>query len=239
MFRWILFFFVAYWLFRGFRRVMWLGLNQVGSRLQAKTAGQLDQFLASIFGMLAKMAKADGVISQNEVAVIESFMQSSLRLPPQVRQRAIYWFNQAKDDPQTFDDYARQYHQMVGRQPQLLYLGFEAVCAVAQADGPLHGKEQEYLNRLAELFGIRSAGAYSAGSGTTSNNAGAYAILESQSSDALETIRSRYRKLVRQYHPDVVIAKGLPEEFVVLANQKVQQFNAAFELIKQEKAGSR
>ena len=126
-----------------------------------------------------------------------------------------------------------------------MFFGDQAICEsllgglfqIALADGIIHPKELEFLKNVAFSFNLsqsdfeRITTVYTGASGTDP-----YQIL-GISSDALDNeIKKKYRKLIRENHPDTLIAKGMPQEFIDIANEKMANINAAYDQISKERS---
>lgn len=209
-------------------------VSGAGKRLNSGERYHLTFFLAT-FSMLAKLAKADGVVTQEEILVISRFMKEKLGLDSEGEKLAVRIFNQAKNSPDRFEDYAAQFYSIFADRRELIVSMFDILMAVASADGVIHPNEERMLNNAARIFHI-SSGQY--GRMKTSRTVGAdkyYAILGCSRSDSNETVKRKYRKLVSEFHPDKIIAKGLPEEFITFAKTKFQEIQEAYEKIKTER----
>jgi len=204
------------------------------SRLNSGEEDQLAFFLAA-FSMLAKLAKADGVVSREEIAVVSRFMKDNLGLDSEGEKLAIRIFNQAKTSPDRFEDYAAQFYSIFFGRQEIIISMFDILMAVALADGVIHPNEERMLDSAARIFHINS-GEY--GNIKESRRGGVnkyYAVLGCSRSDSNETIKMRYRKLAMEFHPDKIIAKGLPEEFITFAKTKFQEIQEAYEKVKEER----
>ena len=133
--------------------------------------------------------------------------------------------------------------------PELLAEVVDALYAIAAADGELHPAEDDMIARIGAIFGVSDyemaslrarhapgsrSGAGAAGGGR-SGAAGAYAVLGVEPEVSDEDLRTAHRKLVRTYHPDRLVSKGLPEEFMELANDRLAAINAAYETVTKER----
>ena len=198
---------------------------------------QEDQLVFSVttFSLLAKLAKADGVVSKEEVQVIDRFIKQGLQLDDQQRDIAIEIFNTAKDSSHSFEGFAKQYHQILGHSPAMMREMLRLLYGIAAADGVFHPREKELIAAAARIFNIPDYEHEHIRKSFFPSTEGYYATLESKPSDSMETIKKRYRKLVTDNHPDKIVAQGLPEEFVQLATEKLQKINAAYEAIQKER----
>ncbi|PLX71904.1 MAG: molecular chaperone DjlA [Desulfuromonas sp.] len=193
-------------------------------------------FFTATFAMLGKMAKADGRVCENEIETVHNFMQHRLRLDPAAQQFAIGIFNQAKDDVTPFEDYARQFGQMFAHDPQLRMMFYELLFSVAMADGVLHPAEDHLLRATPAALGMHGDVYQTVRRQFVNNLSHHYAVLGlDEGADKVE-VKKAYRRLVNEYHPDKVIAKGLPEDFVRFAEGKFREVNEAYEAIQKNTA---
>lgn len=189
-------------------------------------------FFASTFAMLGKMAKADGAVSQAEIQVVEKFMRDHLRLDKTARMFAVNIFNRAKDDAYPYSQYADEFTRHFYNDQNMRMVLFEILFQVAAADGALHQAEERllqdalgHLNIPSHLFDeLRNRLAPSADP--------AYVILGLTPDATDAEVKKAYRAKVMEYHPDKIISKGLPEEFLKFAEEKFKEANEAYEKIK-------
>jgi DnaJ like chaperone protein len=189
-------------------------------------------FFVSFCSMLAKMAKADGVVCKNEIAIITNYF-NEIGLDADDKKIAIEIFNKAKSDDATIYEYARQYSEFADH--ELCEVMYAALWNIARADGEIHSIENEILKRIPEHLGIPAARyneyATSADGDSTINITECYAILGCHESDTDQAIKMKYRSLIAEYHPDIVYSKGLAKGFEDFANQQTQRLNHAYESI--------
>ena len=192
--------------------------------------------------MLAKMAKADGVVSRYEIASVETAFQR-LGFTPEARRYAIEVFRKAKDDPHTIYDYASDFAQAVDS-VEVRELFYEILWDIACADGSVSSNELLILQRIPRALGIRldwyayfaaqrMAGRRSGGAVSRDPLADAYALLGAHASDDVETLKRKYRELAKKNHPDALRAQGLPEEMVGKATERMSRINEAWAVIKE------
>ena len=193
-------------------------------------------FFTAMFAMLGKMAKADGRVCEDEIKVVTSFMRDKLRLDPVTQKFAMQIFNEAKDNPTPFEDYARQFGQVFQGEQQLRMIFYEMLFSVALADGVLHPAEERILRDAPPLLGLH-AGIYDTVRRQFVNDLSHhYAILGLEDGADMASVKKAYRKLVTEYHPDKVVSKGLPEDFVKFAEEKFREVNEAYEAIRKAKS---
>lgn len=186
-------------------------------------------FTLGVVTLAAKMARVDGHVKAEELAAFERIFV----VPPEGLDTIRRLFDMAQRSPDGYDLYARQVGRLFADSPQVLEDLIEALHLIAEADGPINAQEEDFLARCADLFGLppRAWERVRAGHRTTgsSGQADPYAVLGVSPSDDTPTIRAAYRKLLREHHPDTVMAQGLPAEFVDIANRKMAAINAAWD----------
>lgn len=191
-------------------------------------------FAIAMIALCGKMAKADGVVLDSEVEAFERVF----RVPEAERAHVRRFFDFARRDAAGYEIYAAQIAKLYAGQTALLEDVIDGLFEIAKADGVLHPGEEEFLSRVAGIFGFtprqfRRIRAAHFGP----DAADPYTILGVSEDDNDETIKRAYRALVRETHPDRLIARGVPEEFVRLATNKLASITSAYEKIRQERAG--
>lgn len=203
-------------------------------RLSHHEQSQMTFFVAT-FSMLAKLAKVDGHISPEEIQTIEDFMARDLNLNPESRRFAAQVFETAIESPMSFQDFAGQFYQHFQQQPQLLDLMIDVLFRLSVADGHLSTSEESLIRSAAAIFNFGERKYNELKSRYAPDSERYYAILETDSRATNEEIKKQYRKLVKEYHPDKIAAKGLPEEFTKFANDKFREIQEAYDAVKQER----
>lgn len=194
-------------------------------------------FFTSIFSMLAKFAQADGTVSRAEIRTIDRFIKNQLNLQGEARKLAIKVFDEAKKKNNSFEEYAQQFYDNF-RNEQALVLGmFDLLMKVAVADNDFHQKEGAYIKKAKNIFNINDSQYESIRSQyiDTDGLEKYYKILNCSSDADFKEVKRQYRKKAKEFHPDNIIGKGLPEEFVDFAEEEFKKINDAYEKIKKEK----
>jgi DnaJ like chaperone protein len=202
------------------------------------TSGDPTKSIAFTIGVIvlsAKMAKADGVVTRDE---INAFKQV-FRVPSHESANVAKVFNQARKDSAGFEPYAKQLAGMFRDNPVVLEELLNCLAFIAHADGKLHPAEQAYLQDVSAIFGLDRA-AFERATSTTldSDSADPYQLIGVARDATNDEIKSAYRALVRENHPDRLMAQGVPEEFIEVANAKLAGINAAYETIQKERGFS-
>ncbi len=189
-------------------------------------------FTIAVIVLGAKLAKADGQVTPDEVAAFKEVF----RVPPEEMKNVSRIFNQARKDSAGYEPYARQVAGMFREQPAVLEELFWCLAHIAKADGRIHPGEMTYLRGVADIFGFDQATFERVTSIPLEGDPeDPYTLLGVPKDSDDETLKAAHRKLVVENHPDKLIAQGLPEEFVEVANRKLAAINAAYDKIKRER----
>jgi DnaJ like chaperone protein len=194
-------------------------------------------FATAVIVLGAKLAKADGTVTRGEVEAFKRIF----RIDDAEVGDVARIFNEAKTSAHGFEAYARQIAALFGRDPVLLGELLIGLFELARADGEITPAETDFLRRVAAIFGfdIRAfeqlRARFSATSRAPSSAGDAYAVLGLARGASDDEIRRTYRRLVREHHPDRLVAKGMPEEMVEQANKVLAAINAAYDRIAKER----
>jgi len=189
-------------------------------------------FTIAMIALSAKMAKADGVVTEDEVDTFGDIFE----VPPDEVPNVRRIFELAQKDVAGFREYAHQIATMYRGDPARLEDILDALFEIAAADGVLHAGEVNFLQQVATIFGFSQSEFRRIRATHFGPEAGdPYVVLGVAYDAGEEDIKRAYRKLVRENHPDALIARGVPEEFVRLANTKLAAINGAYEKIAQER----
>ncbi|MBK1663964.1 molecular chaperone DjlA [Rhodospirillum rubrum] len=207
---------------------------KVGSAFErANDAARQMAFTVAVVALSAKMAKADGVVTREEI----SAFKRAFRIPPQDMAAVGRIFDEAKKSPDGYEAYARQIARMFADSPQILEELLGALFVIAQADGRLHPSEIAFLHKVADLFGLPPRDFDRVRATHSSSEPDPYEVLGVTREMDDGAIRSAYLKLVRENHPDTLVAQGMPPDFVDLANKKMATINAAYETLTKARTG--
>ncbi|MCB1692024.1 MAG: co-chaperone DjlA [Pseudomonadales bacterium] len=202
------------------------------SRLETKQS----LYFTGVFSMLGKLAKADGVVSQHEIDMVERVMRDNLRLTPDARRFAIQVFNTAKNSSDSFEDYARQFHQEFRFQREVLTSIIDLLLVVAHADGAMHPTEERLIRQAAGIFGVEREyeQLQQRFGGSASEVDHCYEILGSKRGDDLASVKRRYRKLAMEHHPDRIQSKGMAPEFAAHAEERFKEIQHAWDVVEKD-----
>ena len=231
------------------------GFGNVGGVTGIKTAKQ-SVFFKTVFTLMGKLAKADGRVSENEIAHVEKFMKQ-LNMSPTNRKKAIKHFQTGAKADYQIDDLIQKFLEVTATSPNLKQMLMVYLIRVATADGQLDQKETELMREIAQKVGYNeqqfaqlmamlqgqdqfAGGQYQHG-GTASNYrsvdavAAAYQALGVAKDASDSEIKKAYRRLVREYHPDKLMGQGLPEAMIKEATERSQEIQTAYDTIKKSR----
>ena len=191
-------------------------------------------YFISLFSILGKLSKIDGVVSRDEIAVVQDFI-NGLPMDEREKQFARQVFNEAKNSRYAIEDFAAQLYQALNSQPALLLSFFNLLFKIAAADGTLHPAEETALKSIQTIFNISDQQFEDIKSAYFQDLDKYYKMLNCTPASSNEEIKSGYKKLVKDFHPDTIISKGLPEEFIDFASTRFREIQESYEKIRQER----
>src|SRR5215469_5577672 len=196
-------------------------------------------FTIAVIALGAKMAKADGEVTRDEVAAFNEVFS----VPPGEEAHMRMIFDLARRSTHGFESYARQVGKLFAGDRAVLEDLLGGLFHIALADGQLCPAEDAYLREVARHFGFaaedyaRIRALHVRPERDEGENP--YALLGISPDAPADAVREAYHRLVRESHPDLVIARGLPPECIALATARVARINAAYEQISKSAAHSR
>jgi DnaJ like chaperone protein len=223
---------------------------QAGDRERIQTA-----FFTATFSVMGHLAKVDGRVSRDEIALAEAVM-AEMDLDAQLRRTAVRLFNEGKSRQFPLDEVLEQFRAECRGRSTLLRMFIEILLQAAYADGRLEAAEDRLLRHVCERLGVsefeyrrlqRMAEAErhfaGAGAGPSEGHGGrgaptladAYAVLGVGRDASDQEVKKAYRRLLSQHHPDKLVSKGLPEEMMKMAAHKTHEIKQAYERIKAER----
>lgn len=188
-------------------------------------------FTIAVVSLSAKMAKADGVAVQVEADAFERHFQ----LQPEEMANVRRLFDLAKQDVAGFETYASQIARLLSDQPALKADVLECLFHVAAADGIMHVAEDAFLKTVADKFGISSTDYRRMRALFVRDPSSPYEVLGMTPSASDAELKARYRQLVLEHHPDKLMARGVPREFLQTAHTMLATINAAWDAIRKER----
>ncbi len=186
-------------------------------------------FTLALVALSAKMAVADGVVTASEVRAFRSVVE----IPAGEAEQIERFFSLAQRDVAGYRSYARKIRKLFQDSPETLEHVLDALFHIASADGMIHEGELEYLRDVAEVFGFDGARfeQIAAQFIMGDEDKDPYLVLGLVPEASNDEIKRVYRRLIQEHHPDRLLAKGVPEELIVIATARVAAINSAYDLI--------
>jgi DnaJ like chaperone protein len=207
-------------------------LSRAGHAAKGLGSRENDRQVAFTIGVIAlgaKMAKADGHVTRDEV---EAFKEV-FKVPPGEEKNVGKLFNLAKQDVAGYESYARQLDRLFHDNRALLTDVMDGLFHIAVADGKLHPNEERFLSAVAKEFGFSDREYLSIkGRHFRCEMYDPYIVLHVSPQATDLELKTHYHRLVAENHPDRLMARGVPAEFIDLATKKLAAINAAYEEIK-------
>jgi len=185
-------------------------------------------FTVALIALSAKMAMADGEVTDDEIRAFDEV----LHVPPSERANVNRLYRIAQQDVAGFEAYAGQIARIYRDKPGTLEDVLDALFHIAKADNYVHPAEIDYLRTVADIFGLSEvefARIRASHLGTACMDP--YLVLGITPEISDGDLKKAYRRLVRENHPDTLIARGVPEELVSIASDKLAAINVAYEKI--------
>jgi DnaJ like chaperone protein len=188
-------------------------------------------FTIGVIALSAKMARADGIVSPLETAAFKQVYGAS----PAEAENVQRIYNLAKQDVAGYEAYADQLAALLKDNRKLLQDVLEGLLHVATADGVLHPKEDAFLADVAGRFGFLPSEFRFFRARFVKDNCNPYDVLKLSPEATDAEIKAQHRKLVVDNHPDKLMGRGVPAEFVDIATRKLAAINAAYDTIVKER----
>lgn len=194
-------------------------------------------FATGVVALAAKLSKIDGVVTRDEISTFKKifeFPNSDINIISKL-------FNSAKEDAYNYKSYAEQLKKHFLDKKVLTEI-LNALFAIAYSDKVLHPEEEKMLVQISNIFEIdkenfnRIKSIYADAQSTDQDKLQRYYnLLGASKEDSFNDIQNKYRKIIKDYHPDKIQGKGLPEDFIEFANKKLKDFNEAYNEIKKNR----
>ena len=190
-------------------------------------------FTIAVIALGAKMAKADGQVTRDEVTAFRDVFQ----IARADEEGAARVFNMARTDVAGYQDYARKIARMFSEDSTTLCDLMEGLFHIAMADGFYHPNENEFLEDVSRIFGQTDAQFLALRARFVPDAPNdPYVVLGVSRDMPVSEIRKVWRQLVRDTHPDAMMARGVPEEAIRLAEKKMIDINQAWDDINGARA---
>ncbi|MEO8463829.1 MAG: co-chaperone DjlA [Gammaproteobacteria bacterium] len=200
-------------------------------------------FFEVAFEIMGRVAKVDGRVSENEIRVARQIMQG-MRLTPELMDAAIDCFTRGKSANYPLSDRVEALAVQMGDRSDLARAFMQLQLQAAVGAGAIDVGKRELLERVAKALGVsrtelaqiealvRGFGRQTEGPTSAEALTGAYRVLGVGATASDDEVKTAYRRLMSQHHPDKLVARGLPESMKSVAEQKTHEVRAAYETIK-------
>ena len=184
-------------------------------------------FTAGVIALSAKMAKADGKVTKEEILTFRQLVQ----IPKDDINQVSKLWELAKETTDGYELYAKQIYSLFRNQPEILERILDILFEIAKSDGNIDPTELNYLKNVSNIFNFDEI-IFEKLLALHNPENNSFEILGVQISDSLEDIQKKWKEMVKNNHPDKLVGQGMPIEFIESANQKLAIINSAYEEIK-------
>ena len=203
------------------------------SSFQRGFAHSQQVFAIALIILTAKLAKADGHVSKEELIAIKN----KLKIPEHEINQVGKIFNKAKKDSLGYEPYAQQIAQIYRNNPVVLDEIINTLFYIAEADGSVSDSELAMMRNIAKIFGLNESQFEGIKeSRKSSDKLNPYIVLGCSPNDDFVIIRKKYLQLSKEHHPDVLMNKGVPQEVIEESKKKMRAINSAFDQIEKIKS---
>ena len=190
-------------------------------------------FALSLIVLSAKLSKADGQVSKEELVAVKD----KLRIPDNELDQVGKIFNKAKEESTGYEQYAQQIAQIYKGNINVLEEVINILFYIAEADGNVSEDELKMIQHIAQIFNLTEIQFNSIKeSRKSSDKLNPYIVLESNPDDKIEIIRKRYLKLSKEHHPDLLMSKGVHQEVIDESKAKMRSINSAWDQVQKLKS---
>ncbi len=190
-------------------------------------------FALSLIVLSAKLSKADGQVSREELIAVKD----KLKIPESELDQVGKIFNQAKEESAGYEPYAKQIAQFYKGNINVLEEVINILFYIAESDGNVSQSELNMIQHISQIFNLNQSQFDSIKeSRKSSDKLNPYIVLESKPEEDLQTIRKKYLKLSKEHHPDILMSKGVPKEIIEESKKKMRAINSAWDQIQKLKS---
>lgn len=187
-------------------------------------------FTIGIIVLSAKMAKADGKVTKQEILAFKN----KIDVPDTEMKNVAFLWDQAKKSTQGYEVYAQQISNLLEKNSPVLEELLNLLIVIAEADGKITHPEIIYLKRISEIFGFSNEDFERIISYKIKDPSNPYKILGVSEKAPISEIKKIWKKLVTKHHPDLLISQGMPKELIKQNTQRLSEINNAWETIKKQ-----
>ncbi|MDC3076745.1 TerB family tellurite resistance protein [Candidatus Pelagibacter sp.] len=203
------------------------------TRRSFKSFAQPQQIFAlALIVLSAKLSKADGQVSKEELVAVKD----KLKIPEHELDQVGKIFNKAKEESTGYEQYAQQISEIYKGNINVLEEVINILFYIAEADGNVSDQEYKMIQHVSQIFGLNDMQFNGIVEGRkSSDKLNPYVVLESKPEDNLGDIRKKYLKLSKEHHPDLLLSKGVPTEVIEESKNKMRAINSAWDQVQKLK----
>ena len=203
------------------------------SRRSFKSFAQPQQIFAlALIVLSAKLSKADGQVSKEELVAVKD----KLKIPEHELDQVGKIFNKAKEESAGYEQFAQQISDIYKGNTNVLEEVINILFYIAEADGNVSDQEYKMIQHVSQIFGLNDMQFNGIVEGRkSSDKLNPYVVLESKPDDNLGDIRKKYLKLSKEHHPDLLLSKGVPTEVIEESKNKMRAINSAWDQVQKLK----
>ena len=187
-------------------------------------------FTIGIIVLSAKMAKADGKVTKQEILAFKN----KIDVPDTEMKNVAFLWDQAKKSTQGYEVYAQQISNLLEKNSPVLEELLNLLIVIAEADGKITNPEIIYLKRVSEIFGFSNENFERIISYKIKDPSNPYKILGVSENTPISDVKKIWKKLATKHHPDLLISQGMPRELIKQNTQRLTEINNAWETIKKQ-----
>ena len=188
-------------------------------------------FTIGVIVLSAKMAKADGKVTESEIKAFKE----KVKVPDNEIKNVARLWDQAKKTTDGFEVYAKQISSLFEKKSSVLEELLNLLVIIAEADGKITELEKIYLKEVSNIFGFSEQDFERICSSKLNKFADPYQTLGVSKDTPLEEIKNKWKKLAIKHHPDRLIAQGIPQDIIETNTYRLKEINNAWDLIKSKK----
>ena len=206
--------------------------NQIIKKNKIPNQNRQNIFALSIIILSAKIAKADGQVTKDEIYAFKD----KFNIPENEMAAVGKIFNEAKKNKDGYEQIADQVGSLFSDNKVMLEELLNNLFYIAESDGNTSLDEIEILKSISKSFGLSKSDFQRIFHARLNNkDSDPYKILSVNRNDDDITIRKKWILLSKEHHPDYLLAKGLPKEFIDQANDELSSINLAYDKIKEQR----
>ena len=200
-------------------------------KLPEETALKQIGFTIGVIVLSAKMAKADGKVTEDEIRAFKE----KINVPDSEIKNVAKLWDQAKKTTEGFEIYAKQIADLLEKNSSVLEELLKLLIIIALADGKITIPEIKYLKEVGNIFGFSEEDferIYSSKSGVSSDP---YQILGISRDASIDEIKQKWKQLAINHHPDRLISQGIPEDLIHKSTSRLKEINNAWDTIQNKR----